>query len=437
MITIRPEPEPFAVVGLNDSVPLTRLEDLVGTELERLGTSHTMTAASTATAAFLINYRVPRWASDIRIRITRGMTELVNGRFEALNWHKLVAAAVDDNLDHTSTPTTDRTGLAMEAVFDDDFMDVGGDAPNVVVGRTAGELLLIEYALQVGDVVEVYFTDFNGGALAERLGRQSTLTPQQFILRKRSSTPLTSSDAPNALVYDGSSLSGLDGWSEDELAGSDPEYLLFTNFLYNPLAGRWIQGQVTIVAGSDGLFAQYGVDDTGPWHVGKLATDNYVRFRDINFGWHVVPLNRRQDGWRLLFAKTYSNNSNTAATQYWEEDGWDLDEWKWLLFTWTLLNGKAIPIAVPTVAMDVTTYFNSWTDIEGAQRILRFRKSVTGPPYFSIASANTTGGNGNHIIFRLQLEILLGNDPARWFNIVRIAPIATGLSGTFRAYIGK
>ena len=435
MITLRPEPEPYAIVGLSDSVPLTRLEDLVGTELEREGHTHTMAQASTASACFQVNYRVPRWASDVRITITRGTTELVNGRFEALTWHKLVAAEAGDDLDDTGTPTDSRTGHALEPVFDADFNDISGDATSVAIGRTAGELLLIEYALRVNDVVRIYYTDFTGGALAERLGRQSTLTPQQFILRKRSATPLTIDDAP-ALVYDGSVLSALDGWTEGETTGSDPEYLLFTNFIYNPLAGRWIQGQATIIPANDGVFTQYSENDTGSWHTGRLSTDNYVRWRDLSYNWHVQPLERRSDGWRLLFAKSYSSSANTAATQYWEEDGWHLDEWKWLLFTWAIPNGKQIPIVVPTAAMDVTTYFNSWSDINGPQRVLRFQKGGLGAPYFSIAAGNTAGSDGNQIIFRMQLEILLGSSPGRWFDMIRIAPVATGLTGTFRAYIG-
>lgn len=139
------------------------------------------------------------------------------------------------------------------------------DSGNVSLfaGRTAANLLLLQSNTQFSANVhiQVIETVYDGGIISERIQRIDAQPSHQLILHQRSSSQPAS--PLSTAIYDGAAVVGAGGnWVDDRilLSGSDTEWVAFAEATYNPLAGRYIIGQWTVVSNSSGVRVQYSED---------------------------------------------------------------------------------------------------------------------------------------------------------------------------------
>ena len=164
--------KPFAVTTDTGGVPQSDLESIVGTLVERYRHTETITDASTGAAAVRVNYKPLQFATEYRILITNasGVAQL-DATINALTWQGLVHASVGDTLvqDGSNTQTGHRL-LPADGVTPSD--------PTILVGRTDSNFMLIQgIALGTGYILDVFSTEFSGGAIEERSWRQTAAAP--------------------------------------------------------------------------------------------------------------------------------------------------------------------------------------------------------------------------------------------------------------------
>ena len=431
----------YAEQGTTSGVPIADLETIVGTLVERYRHTETITDVSTGAAAVRINYKPLQFATEYRIFMTTsGGTVLLNGTINALTWQGLVHAAVGDTLVHDGRNT--QTGHSLAPPHGDPPID-----QNIVLGRTDDNFMLIQgVALPDQAILDVFSTEFSGGAIEERSWRQTAAAPH--VVRLKILTTAVA-EAPPDLGYDGSFATGLDGtgWVELNEPFPDPSlsgatvYQLRADAVYNPLAGRWLISNIEIFSPEGGVSVQYATSDTGPWHTEQAADDMWRRWRDALLYWHVEPLNELDDGWRFLVSFDWNSDATPDPGVYyiWNKAlsfDIDFDDWKYVLLTWSWgTSGRESHILVPSTVLHSQAN-NVGSFASGTGRVAHFRKNANGAPYDD-AQQNAPRTDNDHS--RGFQYAFLRNPTAsdRRANYFRVDAFGTAIVGIFRAYVGR
>ena len=431
----------YAVAGNSSGVPLTDLESIVGTLVERYRHTETITTASTGATAVRINYKPLQFATEYRILITNasGVAQL-DATINALTWQGLVHAAAGDTLVHDGQPT--QTGHRLVPAD-----GVTASDPNIVVGRTESNFMLIQgIALADQYILDVFSTEFSGGAIEERSWRQTAAAPH--VLRLKILTT-TTPDAPPGLGYDGSFATGLDGtaWVELDEPFPDPSlsgatvYQLRADAVYNPLAGRWLISNIEIFSPEGGVSVQYATSDTGPWHSDQASDDTWRRWRDSLLLWHIEPLNELDDGWRFLTNFVWDGAATPDPGVYTE---WskvlsfpiDFNEWKYVLMElqWSATSGSEfilVPANILSSGPASTTGFS-----EGVGRVMHFRRNNNAASYDDSKFDATRTSTGSILGFRYQF-LHASDESSNLASSVRVIITGTHVIATLRYFVGR
>ena len=433
----------YAVASSAAGVPLTDLESVVGTTVERFRHTETITDVSSGSTASRINYKPLQFAAEYRVVLTdSGGTEQLNGTINALTWQGLQFAEVGDTLVHDGQPTQTGHSLAPP--------DGDPDIPTtIVVGRTEDNFMLLQgIALPDQAVLEVFSTEFTGGEISERLWRQTAAAPHVVRLKGYFLDDTAADAAAINVGYDGSFATGIDGtnWQEqNEPYGAIPdgttEHWYRADAVYNPLAGRWLISNPDIFAPEGGVTVGYSVSDEGPWHDNQASTDRWRRWRDTSSFWHMEPLNELDDGWRFLTSFVWDGTATPDPGVYTE---WakalafaiDFNEWKLIQFSlqWSG-NGGRTPL---TVCSEVLSSGPTTTPgfSEGIARVMHFRRNNTGASYddtkYDAARRSTTDILG----FRYQFLRVAGEE-SHEASQIRVLIQGSGVVATLRVYVGR
>ena len=431
----------FATTHDTAGVPLGDLETIVGTLVERHRHTETIATASTGSTAVRINYKPLQFAAEYRIRLTNAAgAEQLNGTINALTWQGLVHAAVGDTLVHDGQPT--QTGHRLAPVGND-------PAPpaTIVVGRTEANFPLIQgIALPSGGMLEVFSTEFSGGAIEERSWRQTAAAPHVVRLKTLSTTTAM---APPDLGYDGSFATGLDGtgWVELDEPFPDPDlsgatvYQLRANAVYNPLAGRWLISNIEVFSPEGGVTVEFATSSEGPWHAVQASDDTWRRWRDATLYWHIEPLNELDGGWRFLTSFVWDGGQDPDPGVYTE---WtkalsmpvDFADWKHMLMElqWSSTSGSEfilVPFNILSSGPVLTAGFSA-----GIGRVMHFRRNNNEASYDDSKFDATRRSTGNILGFRYQFLHGTGEDSST-ASLVRVDITGSGVIATLRFYVGR
>ena len=437
-LNVRQGTKEYAEIGSDVPIPRTDLTEIIGTLVERYRHSETVATASTATPCIQIGYKPLTAAVEYRLLITGSDgTVKVEGTIEALTWQGIAHADAGDTLVHDGQPTQTGHRIQPPAAAAD---------PTIMVGRTDTNFLLFQgVALAVGDVIEVFSTEYTGGEITERLLRQTSGAPHRIRLKGLfSGTPTE----PPTLGYDGSYATGIAGTNWVELDESFPNpdsggtvYNLFADATYNPVAAAWVVSNVYIFSPEGGTNVEYSESDTGPWHAAQTATDKWRRWRDSLLLWHIDPLNPLEDGWQYLINFVWDGTATPALGSYsdWQRTfafPVDFDEWKTLLCTmqWSGDDGFSsieIPCNILRSGLTTDTGFAN-----GKGRTLHFRRAGTGASYDD-ANYNS-GRTATRTILGLYMQLLrLPDEAENSASKVRVNIAGSGVVATLRFYVGR
>ena len=431
----------FATTHDTAGVPLGDLETIVGTLVERHRHTETIATASTGSTAVRINYKPLQFAAEYRIRLTNAAgAEQLNGTINALTWQGLVHAAVGDTLVHDGQPT--QTGHRLAPVGND-------PAPpaTIVVGRTEANFPLIQgIALPSGGMLEVFSTEFSGGAIEERSWRQTAAAPHVVRLKTLSTTTAM---APPDLGYDGSFATGLDGtgWVELDEPFPDPDlsgatvYQLRANAVYNPLAGRWLISNIEVFSPEGGVTVEFATSSEGPWHAVQASDDTWRRWRDATLYWHIEPLNELDGGWRFLTSFSWDSSATPDPGIY---TAWvkalafpvQFDDWKYLLMTYTwsrddLVVHLLIPCEILRSALTSAATFTS-----AVGRAAQFRRNGTAS-WDDPNVSSTARADAERMTVQYQFERQDSEESDRQASLIRIDSASSGKAATLRFYVGR
>ena len=431
----------YAEDGSATGVPLADLETIVGTLVERYRHSETITTASTGSTAVRINYKPLQFATEYRILLTSSAgAVLLDGTINALTWQGLVHAAVGDTLIHDgSNSQTGHSLMPADGVTPSD--------PNIVVGRTEDNFMLIQgIALPSDAILDVFSTEFSGGAIEERSWRQTAAAPH--VVRLKILTTAVA-EAPPDLGYDGSFATGLEGtsWVELDEPFPDPSlsgatvYQLRADAVYNPLAGRWLISNIEIFSPEGGVSVEFAASDIGPWHATQAATDLWRRWRDSNGYWHVEPLNELDDGWRFLTSFSWDSSATPDPGIY---TAWvkalafpvQFDDWKYLLMTYTwsrddLVVHLLIPCEILRSALTSAATFTS-----AVGRAAQFRRNGTAS-WDDPNVSSTARADAERMTVQYQFERQDSEESDRQASLIRIDSASSGKAATLRLYVGR
>ena len=432
----------YAALAAMDSIPLTYLQTIVGTLVERYRHTETITDVSSGTTASKINYKPLAFATEYRIFLTSSVgTVLLDGTINSLTWQGLAYAEVGDTLVHDAS--AGQTGHRLAPVHGADPID-----PTIIVGRTEDNFMLIQgIALPDQAVLDVFITEYSGGAINERLWRQTSAPPHVVQIKGYF---MNEPSAPPNLGYDGSYVTGLDGtsWIEDNEpypAGAredgTTEYWLRANATYNPLAARWIISNVDIFAPEGGVTVQYSTSDEGPWHTNQAAADTWRRWRDTSGFWHMEPLNELDDGWRFLTSFHWDGLSQPDPGVYGD---WtkalsfpvDFDNWKHLLMEleWSSTSGSEFIIVPANILSSGPVATTGYT--AGIGRVMHFRRNNQGASNDDSKYDAARTSTGSMLGFRYQFLHAAG-ESSNVASQVRIVVTGTHIVATLRFYIGR
>ena len=434
--------KPFAVTTDTGGVPQSDLASVVGTLVERFRHTETITTASTGATAVRINYKPLQHSAEIRVLLTNSAgTVLLNGTINTLTWTGLQHAAVGDTLVHDGQPT--QTGHRLTAA---DRVSV--IPATIVLGRTQDNFPLLQgIALPLNSTLNIYTTEFSGGAIEERSWRQTAAAPH--VVRLKILTTTTNPTPPPDLGYDGSFATGLEGTGWVELAEPfpDPElsgatvYQLRANAVYNPLAGRWLISNIEVFSPEGGVSVQFAVSDTGPWHSTQAATDTWRRWRDSTGYWHIEPLNELDDGWRFLTSFVWDGGQNPDPGVYTE---WtkalsmpvNFTDWKHLHMEleWSSTSGSEfilVPFNILSSGPETTAGFSA-----GIGRVMHFRRNNNEASYDDSKYDATRRSTGSILGFRYQFLHGTGEDSGT-ASFVRLIITGSAVIATLRFYVGR
>ena len=435
----------YAAVGNDSGIPLGDLENIVGTLVERFRHTETITDVSSGSTASRINYKPLQFATEYRVELVSSTgTELLNGTINSLTWQGLQTAEVGDTLVHDGQPT--QTGHRLTAVDGDPVI-----AATIMLGRTEDNFPLIQgVALPDQAVLDVFSTEFSGGAITERLWRQTSAAPHVVRLKGYFVDDDTAETAASNVGYDGSFATGIEGtgWYE----GNEPypggvdrvgktEHWYRSDAVYNPLAARWLISNSDIFAPEGGVTVSYAVSAEGPWHDNQAADDLWRRWRDSSGFWHIEPLNELDDGWRFLTSFQWDGGQDPDPGVYTE---WtkalsmpvDFADWKHLLMEmeWSSISGSEfilVPFNVLSSGPATTAGFSA-----GVGRVMHFRRNNNEASYDDSKFDATRRSTGNILGFRYQFLHGSGEDSGT-ASQVRVIITGSGVIATLRFYVGR
>ena len=431
----------YAKDGSETGVPIADLESIVGTLVERYRHTETITTASTGATAVRINYKPLQFATEYRIFLTSSTgTVQLDATINALTWQGLAHAAVGDTLVHDGRNT--QTGHSLQPAD-----GVTPSDPNIIVGRTEDNFILIQgIALTDQAILDVFSTEFSGGAIEERSWRQTAAAPHVVRLKILTTT---TPEPPPGLGYDGSFATGLDGtdWVELDEPFPDPSlsgatvYQLRADAVYNPLAGRWLISNIEIFSPEGGVSVQYATSDIGPWHTVQASDDTWRRWRDALLFWHVEPLNELDDGWRFLASFNWDGAATPDPGVYTE---WtkalsfnvDFNEWKFLLMEleWSPTSGSEFILVPCNVLSSGPASASGFS--EGVGRVMHFRRNNNGASYDDSKFDATRRSTGNILGFRYQFLHASG-DTSSVASQIRVIITGTHVIATLRYFVGR
>ena len=434
--------KPFALATDDDGVPLTDLGTIVGTLVERFRHTETISTASTGATAIRVNYKPLQFATQYRILVTNvaGVAQL-DATINALTWQGIAHANAGDTLVHDGSNA--QTGHRLQPAD-----GVTPSDPTIVVGRTDSNFMLIQgIALPAGFVLNVFSTEYSGGAIEERSWRQTAAAPH--VVRLKILTTTTAPAAPPNLGYDGSFATGLDGtdWVELDEPFPDPSlsgatvYQLRANAVYNPLAGRWLISNIEVFSPEGGVSVEFATSDTGPWHATQASDDLWRRWRDSTGYWHVEPLNELDGGWRFLTSFVWDGGQDPDPGVYTE---WTkalsmpigFADWKHLLMEleWRPTSGSEfilVPCNILSSGPATTAGFSA-----GVGRVMHFRRNNNEASYDDSKFDATRRSTGNILGFRYQFLHSASESPET-ASRVRVIITGSGVIATLRYYVGR
>ena len=432
-IDLRPNRKPYTARSDAGGVPATELESIVGERIERAAYNADTGFVRNANVSFALNYKPPATATQLRIRILDGNTQLYNGRVDPLSILGVVAASPGDTLVQDGTNT--QTGYL-----------VTRDSGSIVLfaGRQASNILLLQSDTQFAAtaIIQIIETVFDGGIISERIQRIDAQPSHQVILHQLSSS--RPADPLATAIYDGTDVTGAGGGWVDErifLAGSGTEWTAFAAANFNPLAGRYIIGEWTVLSNADGVHVQYSADGSS-WHNTRdEQNDLYIRYRNQSGEWVMEDIFQHTDGWQIIASIVwgtdgagYDKTSRAIAST-------DLREWKNFLieFSWSSFSGQSAYVIVPSAAVQLASPDQDFG--RNTTRLVWLRRSGTGASYDDPAflGASSSDVSGNVIAVAWQLEYVGAGtgDNLHRAQVLRIDPVNTSLSGTLRFYRGR
>ena len=437
------QPKSYAEEGSQSGVPLADLETIVGTLVERYRHTETITDVSSGSTSSRINYKPLQFAAQYRIFLTAADgTELLNGTINALTWQGLQFAEVGDTLVHDGR--TSQTGHSLASVGSEPPID-----QTIVVGRTEDNFMLIQgIALPDQAILDIFSLEFSGGAITERLWRQTSAAPHVVRLKGYFPDEGVAETAADNVGYDGSFATGIasSNWQEQsEPYGSIPdgstEYWYRADAVYNPLAGRWLISNPDIFAPEGGVTVQYSISDEGPWHDNQATADKWRRWRDTSGFWHMEPLNELDDGWRFLTSFHWDGAQDPDPGVYTD---WtkalsfpvDFNDWKFMLMEleWSPTSGSEfvlVPANILSSGPASTTGYSA-----GIGRVVHFRRNNNGASYDDSKFDATRRSTGSILGFRYQFLHATG-ETSNVASQVRIIITGTHVIATLRFYIGR
>ena len=435
----------YAAVGSESGIPLGDLESVVGTLVERYRNTETITNVDAGTVASRINYKPLQHSSQIRIFLTdsSGVVQL-NGTINTLTWLGLAHANVGDTLVHDAQPT--QTGHRFAPVHGDPAID-----PTILIGRTEDNFPLIQgIALTDQAILDVFTTEFSGGAITERLWRQTSAAPHIVRLKGFFVDEDAAEAAAVNVGYDGSFATGISGtgWYE----GNEPypggvdragkvEHWYRANSTYNPLAARWLISTIDIFAPEGGVTVEYAESDEGPFHANQSADDTWRRWRDTAGYWHTEPLNDLDDGWRFLASYAWDGSQDPDPGLYvdWTKAlsfSVDFDDWKFMLMEleWSPTSGSEfvlVPCNILSSGPESTTGYSA-----GVGRVVHFRRNNNGASYDDSKFDATRRSTGNILGFRYQFLHRTG-ETSGTASLVRLIITGSAVIATLRFFVGR
>lgn len=432
-IDLLPSRKPWTAQSDAVGVPASDLEAIVGERIERAAYNATTGFTRNADVSFSLNYKPPTTATQIRIRIIDGNTQLYNGVVDPLSIHGVVSAEAGDALVQDGTNT--QTGYL-----------VTRNSGSIVLyaGREASNLLLLQSDTQIPStaIIQIIETVYDGGIISERVQRIDAQPSHQLILHQRSASQ--PADPLATAIYDGVDVSGAGGGWVDErifLSGTDTEWTAFATATLNPLAGRYIIGEWTVVSNSAGVRVQYSSDGEA-WHDDRVEqSDIYIRYRNHLGEWIVEDLFQHVDGWQIIAAVTWGTNGAGYGKASRAIAPTDLRQWKNFLleFSWSNNSGQSAFLVIPSAAIELATPNQAFGS--NTTRLAFFRRGGSGasyddPAYGSVSAPNT---GANTVVMQWQLEYIGAGtgDNLHTAQLFRFDPVNTSLAGTLRLYRGR
>ena len=430
---------PYARSTNDEGVPLAALSSIIGTLVERYRHMETVSTASSGTTCIQIGYKPLTNAANYRVFITSSAGAVkLDGSIEGLTWQGLQHASVGATLVQNAQPT--QTGHTLTNP------DIA-ISPAVLVGRTDTNFILFQgVSLAVGDIIEIFSTEFTGGEITERLLRQTSGAPHRVRLKGLFATVPTT---PPTLGYDGSYATGITGTNWVELDEQFPNndlvggtvYNLFADATYNPLAARWLLSNIYIFSPEGGVNVQYSTTDSGPWHEAQAADDRWRRWRDSLLLWHVEPLNELDDGWQYLANFVWDGGSDPDPGVYTE---WtkaltipvEFSEWKFLHMEleWSSTSGSEFIIVPCNILKSGPVGTSGFS--EGVGRVMHFRRNNQGASYDDSKYDATRRSTGSILGFRYQF-LHSTDEGSHQASQIRIHITGSAVIATLRFFVGR
>ena len=432
-IDLSPARKSYTAASDANGVPAAELSSIVGDRIERAAYNAETGFVRNADTSFALNYKPPATATQLRIRIIDGNTQLYNGRVDPLSVLGVVAASAGDTL--VQDGTNMQTGYL-----------VTRDSGSIVLfaGRQASNIMLLQSDTQLSAtaIIQIIETVFDGGIISERIQRIDAQPSHQVVLHQISS--VRPADPLPSAVYDGTVVTGAGGnWVDERifLTGSGTEWTTFAPANFNPLAGRYILGEWTTVSNADGVHVQYSRDGVS-WHNDRDETnDIYIRYRNQSGEWVMEDIFQHTDGWQIIAAISYDSANSSYAQTSRTIAPTDVREWKYFLleYQWNNNNGQHAFIIIPTALISLAGEDDAFA--ADVTRAAFFRRSGRGAswddPAYGAAVASLTGANT--VAFQWQLEIIGAAtlDNAHRAQSFTFDPINTTLDGVLRLYRGR
>ncbi len=350
-------PQPFAVRGDTDGVPLDNLSDVVGAKTTiRLGETAFGDIDQVAVALRVEGFEVQRHRYD-------GVIVYVQD--EQADSDPVLLERWSIRIEQWAQLTRSRNGAVL--VSGSTGIPVTGELTGgtALIGRSTGNKVLFQtvgWTNNADDMV-LYanvFT-FRDGVLARRLEPLEDHATRQVIVH-RSSPTKPAVPSPGEVMFNGQVpvFSDTTEWKhlETSLTGAtDPEWLASAEFVYNFNVGIWTVASNAwhVYPGGTTFRVQYASAANGPWVATAPDTDTlWVRYRLDDGTWsvHQVRGAETATNWRTILDVTLNNAQTTSEFRFTQID---TDEFQDVVVVYqgdrdaatAGLQGQQIPVAIP------------------------------------------------------------------------------------------